>query len=209
MSVSKIWKIGVTGGIGSGKSNVLKVCASLGVATIDADILGHRTYEPGTDAFKKVVESFGKEVVAEDGSINRKVLGSKVFGPQNKDNMKKLTDIVWPTIGELAQKEMKSLEDKGVSLVIMEGAVIIEAGWTSFLDELWVTMVPPEVAVQRIMKRNNISEEEANNRIKSQISNEERKKLANVVINTDRPIEQTNEYIKQLLEEARKKHSNL
>jgi dephospho-CoA kinase len=98
--------IGLTGGIGSGKSNVLKILKDCGAKVIDADTVGHSVYEPNTDSFSKIVSTFGKEVVGIDGKIDRKVLGSKVF--RNEMQMRKLTDIVWPAIGnKIKEVEIK------------------------------------------------------------------------------------------------------
>jgi len=206
----KIWKIGVTGGIGCGKSNILKVIQTkFHVPVIDADKLGHSVYEVGSPGYAKVVKTFGPSVVEKDGQINRRKLGEYVFGENNKANMKKLTDIVWPEIGTLAQTKMKQLELQGEPVVVVEGAVIVEMGWYTFLDELWVVIVPVEVAKARIMERNQLSAEEALRRINSQISNDERTKHANFVISTDRPIEQTNEVItskfSSILEQIKKR----
>ena len=92
--------IGLTGGIASGKSTVSKILAERGAVLIDADLLGHQTYEPGTATFAQVVAEFGEEIVAEDGTINRQVLGGLVFG--HPDGMGRLTGIVWPGIRALA-----------------------------------------------------------------------------------------------------------
>ena len=96
--------IGLTGGIASGKSTVTNFFKERGVPVIDADILGHRTYDPGTDTFKAVVATFGDDLVAADGTIDRRVLGGKVFG--KPEELKKLTDIVWPGIRHLASAEL-------------------------------------------------------------------------------------------------------
>ncbi|MDZ7728390.1 MAG: dephospho-CoA kinase [Dehalococcoidia bacterium] len=97
--------IGLTGGIASGKSTVTQFFREHDVPVIDADLLGHKTYEPGTPTFKQVVEAFGDDLVAEDGTIDRKVLGGKVFG--KPEELKRLTDIVWPGIRALASEEIE------------------------------------------------------------------------------------------------------
>uniref|UniRef100_A0A6B2LHG2 Dephospho-CoA kinase n=1 Tax=Arcella intermedia TaxID=1963864 RepID=A0A6B2LHG2_9EUKA len=180
----------------------MKVLKNLGVPVIDADLLGHKAYEPGTPSFAKIVGAFGKEVVGENGKINRAVLGGKVFGSQNVPQMKKLTDIVWPCIGELAkteileyEKKFQSQSDFKVPVIALEGAVLIEAGWYQFLDEVWVTYVPPEVAQSRIMQRNGLPPEEASKRIASQISNETRLQYASFSVNTNWEIEKTNQKV--------------
>ncbi len=180
--------IGLTGGIASGKSTVVEALRGLGAETIDADRLGHQTYEPGTGTFKAVVEAFGDELVAEDGTIDRRVLGGKVFG--KPDELKRLTDIVWPGIRALAAAELERLAEAGTAVAVLEAAVLIEAEWQDLVDEVWVVSVAPEAARDRLMARNDMSAEDADARIASQISNQERLAHADVVIETDCPIEE-------------------
>ena len=180
--------IGLTGGIASGKSTVVEALRELGAETIDADRLGHQTYEPGTGTFKAVVEAFGDELVAEDGTIDRRVLGGKVFG--KPDELKRLTDIVWPGIRALAAAELERLAEAGTGVAVLEAAVLIEAEWQDLVDEVWVVSVAPEAARDRLMARNDMSAEDADARIASQISNQERLAHADVVIETDCPIEE-------------------
>lgn len=179
--------IGLTGGIASGKTTVSATLAECGATIIDADKLGHQTYEPGTETYRQVVAAFGDDIVAPDGSIDRKVLGGKVFG--QPDGMTRLTGIVWPGIRVLAEAELARLRDQGVAVAVLEAAVMIEAGWQDLVDEVWVVTVPPAEARRRLMERNGLSAEDADNRINSQISNDERLQHADVVIDTDCPLE--------------------
>ncbi len=175
--------IGLTGGIASGKSTVVNQLRELGAATIDADILGHQTYEPGTETFKQVVAAFGDDLVAEDGTIDRGKLGPKVFG--HPDGMKRLTDIVWPGIRALAEAELVRLQAAGTEVAVLEAAVMIEAGWQDLVDEVWVVAVSRDTARERLMARNDFPAEEADKRIDSQITNDERLKHADVLISND------------------------
>ena len=99
--------VGLTGGIASGKSTAASLLGELGAHVIDADVLGHRAYNPGTSAFEAVVETFGNDIVADDGSIDRRALGGKVFS--NDNALKRLTDIVWPEIRRLAELEIRRI----------------------------------------------------------------------------------------------------
>lgn len=175
--------IGLTGGIASGKSTVAGFFRDHGVPVIDADILGHRTYEPGTETFAAVARTFGDGVVAADGTIDRKVLGGKVFG--KPDELKKLTDIVWPGIRKLAGEELARLSAAGKQVAVLEAAVLFEAGWQDLCDEIWVVVVHPDNAVARLAIRNGMDEAAARARIASQLSNEERTAQADVVIEND------------------------
>jgi phosphopantetheine adenylyltransferase/dephospho-CoA kinase len=166
--------IGLTGGIASGKSTAAKYLGSLGAHVIDADLLGHRAYEPGTQAFGEVVETFGPEVVDADGNIDRKALGAQVFGKPDKLNQ--LTGIVWPEIRRLAEAEIEEMRQAGnTAVTILEAAVLFEAGWEDAVDQVWVVVVEPDTAVERAMSRDGIDEAAVRARIASQLSNEERR----------------------------------
>ena len=180
--------IGLTGGIASGKSTVVELLHEFGAATIDADKLGHQTYEPGTDTFNAVVAAFGDELVADDGTIDRRVLGGKVFG--KPDQLKRLTDIVWPGIRALAAAELDRLAGEGTEVAVLEAAVLIEAEWQDLVDEVWVVSVSPDAARERLMARNNMSAEDADARINSQLSNDERLRHADIVLDTDCPLDE-------------------
>lgn len=172
--------IGLTGGIASGKSTVTRFFKDREIPVIDADILGHRTYDPGTDTFAAVVSTFGQDLVAADGTIDRRVLGAKVFG--KPDELKRLTDIVWPGIRRLASEALSEFEAAGNMLVVLEAAVLFEAGWEDLVHEVWVVVVEPDLAVERLATRNGLDATAARARIDSQLSNDERISRSNVVI---------------------------
>ena len=165
--------IGLTGGIASGKSTAASHLRELGAEVIDADLLGHRIYEPGTRGFENVVRAFGDDIVAADGTIDRRVLGGKVFG--KPEELQRLTDIVWPLIRELAEHEIEQIgasDPDGV--IVLEAAVLLEARWDDLADEVWVVVVDQSVAIERLVERNGMSREDAMARVRSQLSNRER-----------------------------------
>lgn len=171
----------LTGGIASGKSTASKFLEEKGATVIDADKLGHRVYDTGTQGFLKVVEAFGDDIVDGQNQIDRKRLGAKVFG--DPDGLKRLTDIVWPEIRRLAEMEidsLKILEPDGV--VVLEAAVLFEAGWEDIGDEVWVAVVDRELAIERAMARDGLEREAVESRIEAQLSNEERIARADIVI---------------------------
>ena len=165
--------IGLTGGIASGKSTASGWLRELGAIVIDADRLGHRVYEPGSPGFEAVVNEFGHDLVAPDGTINRTLLGGKVFGDPTQ--MKRLTDIVWPEIQRLAAQEIAEIKRRDrTAHIVLEAAVLIEANWFSLIDQVWVVTVDPAVARTRLMARNNLTEAQAQARIDAQLTNKER-----------------------------------
>jgi dephospho-CoA kinase len=184
----------LTGGIASGKSTASEFLGSKGATIIDADKLGHRVYDTGTQGFLKVIEAFGNDILNGENQIDRKVLGSKVFG--DPDGLKKLTDIVWPEIRRLAELEidsLKILQPDGV--VVLEAAVLFEAGWEDIGDEIWVAVVDQDTAIARAMARDGLEREAVEKRIEAQLSNAERIAKADVVIENNGTLE---EMIQQL-----------
>lgn len=174
--------IGLTGGIGSGKSLVTEMLTEFGAELINADLLGHQVYLPGREAWHEIVKAFGADILASDKSIDRKKLGQIVFS--DKKALEKLNSITHPRIFEEAGRAITQLkakkEDQGV--VVFEAAILIEANWTSLVDSIWVVVADREVVIRRLMERNNMSREQAEARINAQLSNEERAKFANIVI---------------------------
>lgn len=173
--------IGLTGGIASGKSTVARLLAEQGATVVDADRLGHQAYRRGRPAFDQVVAAFGPGVVGADGEIDRKALGAEVFG--DAPALRRLTDIVWPAILALAKEEIARERRAGAALVVLEAAVLLEAGWQSEVDEVWTVAVPAQVAVERAQSRDGLDADAVRARIAAQLSNEERAAKAHVVIN--------------------------
>ena len=173
--------LGLTGGIASGKSSAAERLKELGAIVLDADRYGHRAYDKDSEGFHAVVNEFGHDIVGDDGEIDRRILGGKVFGAP--DQLKRLTDIVWPVIRQFATAEITELrESEPDTVIVLEAAVLIEAEWQDLADEVWVVHVDPELAKKRLMSRNNLDAEQAQARIDSQISNEERLGHADVDI---------------------------
>ncbi|MCY4012402.1 MAG: dephospho-CoA kinase [Gammaproteobacteria bacterium] len=171
--------IGLTGGIASGKSTAARHLGERGATVIDADKLGHRAYDPGTPGFDKVVAAFGDGVVS-DGQIDRRALGGKVFADPKQ--LKRLTDIVWPEILDLAKADIDAAKARGETIVVLEAAVLLEAGWEDEVDEVWVVAVEPEIAVERASARDGVDAAAVQARIDAQLSNAERMAKADTVI---------------------------
>ena len=165
--------IGLTGGIASGKSTAARHLETRGALMIDADKLGHRAYEPDTEAFRKVVQAFGDDIVGEDGQIDRRALGGKVFGTPGE--LDRLTGIVWPEIRKMALAEIDAARTEGqAKAVVLEAAVLLEAGWQDIVDEVWVVYAEREQAIARAMARDGLDEAAVSARIDAQMTNAER-----------------------------------
>ncbi|XP_031548868.1 bifunctional coenzyme A synthase-like [Actinia tenebrosa] len=174
--------IGLTGGIASGKSAISKRLEKLGAAVINCDLLGHLAYAPGKKAYGQIVESFGEEVLANDGTINRKALGTIVFA--DKDKLSELNKIVWPEIMNLVEEKISIFASQGAQVCVVEAAVLLEAGWDSVVDEIWVTFVPEGEAINRMLSRDKMNEQQAINRVRAQMSNEDRVSHAHVALSS-------------------------
>lgn len=196
--------IGLTGGIASGKSTASDVLRGLGAVIIDADRVGHRSYEPGTPGFQKVVNAFGHDIVGSDGYIDRRVLGGKVFGAPGE--MERLNAIVWPEIRRLISDEIEQISQRDPdAIIVLEAAVLIEAGWQDLCDEVWVINTTIKAAVERLKTRNGLSEEAAMARIQSQMSAKERAEHATVKIDNSGTEEQLRNRVERAWKQLQKR----
>lgn len=165
----------------SGKSTVARHLAAKGAHVIDADRLGHRAYAPGAPGHRQVIEAFGKAVQGKDGAIDRRALGAKVFA--SPEAMQRLTAIVWPAIRDLAQAEVKAQQAKDPqALIVLEAAVLLEAGWNRPGQPVWVVVAEPAIAIARAMARDGITREAAEQRLAAQLSNAQRIAKADLVL---------------------------
>jgi len=194
--------IGVTGGIGSGKSTVSQFLAEMGAVVLDADRVGHQAYQPGTDTWKEVVAAFGEGVVAPDGTIDRRKLGAIVFGDPKE--LERLNRIVHPRMFDMMKAQIQEYRRQGVEVVVLEAAVLLEANWTPLVDEVWVTVASEPTVVRRATERTGLPEEQVRARIRSQLSNEERARHADVVIKNEGDMEDLHARVKELWEALRK-----
>lgn len=171
--------IGLTGGIGSGKSTAAAILAELGADVIDADRIGHEVYLPGTTGWDQVVSAFGREITAPDGTIDRKRLGAIVF--TDRTRLAELNAIVHPLIAQAVAQRLADRGGSGKPLVV-EAAVLIEANWQTLVDEVWLVVASPEAVVARLASQRGLSQEAIEARVRSQLSEAERRKHAHVVI---------------------------
>jgi len=193
--------IGLTGGIGSGKSTVSQFLRELGAVLIDADKAGHEAYQPNTETWREVVAAFGEQILTPDGEIDRKKLGGIVFS--SPESLARLNLIVHPRMYEMMKAQIEEYRQRGVDVVVLEAAILLEAGWTPLVDEVWVTVAPEPTVVERTRERTGLPEEQILARIRSQMSSEERAKHADVVINNDGTQDELKAKVKELWEGSR------
>ena len=188
--------IGLTGGIGSGKSTVTEMLRAKGAAVVQADLVGHEVYRPGTAVWDEVVAAFGRDVLTANREIDRRKLGGIVFA--DPEARRRLNAITHPPMRRLMDERLDDLRQQGVRVAVLEAALLIEAGWVDLADEVWLTLVRPAEAAQRLMARSGLSREEAEARIASQLSNQERLEYADVVIDTDCSLEEVARRVDEL-----------
>ena len=188
--------VGLTGGIGTGKTFVSRRLEELGAVVVNADLLGHEVYKPQTEGWHAVVDAFGEQIVGDDGEINRRALGGIVFS--DEEALLQLNAIMHPRIYALAERRIEELSKSGENTAVLEAALLIEANWTPLVDEVWVTVSRESEVVERLRERNNMDEQAARARINSQMPQMERIKRADVVIENDGNLEDLSDKIRDL-----------
>ena len=188
--------IGLTGGIGTGKTEVSEILQSLGAEIIDADLLGHEVYRPNSEGWRETIKTFGEDVVATSGEIDRKKLGAIVFSDANA--LERLNAITHPRIYRMIEERIQRLAEEGKDAAIVEAALLIEAGWKPLVNEVWVTTSTEDQAMRRVQGRNKLSEKAVRSRIRSQMPQSERTKHADVIIDNSNSLEELRGHVEQL-----------
>jgi dephospho-CoA kinase len=188
--------IGLTGSIGTGKSEAARHLEALGASVISADQVGHEAYIPNTEAWEQVVATFGEDILQEDKEIDRRKLGAIVFSDPGQ--LDKLNAIMHPRMARMVADKIEVLRGQGVDVVVVEAALLFEAGWDTLVEEVWVTDSPEEIVIERLKQRNGLSEEEARKRIHSQMDRAERLERSDVVIDNSGDMAGLENAIKEL-----------
>ena len=188
--------VGLTGGIGSGKSTVSGFLAELGAVILDADEVGHEAFKPNTEQWREVIAAFGRQILTPTGEIDRGKLGEIVFN--NTGSLARLNQIMHPRMYEMVKAQIEEYRRQGVKVVVLEAPLLIEASWTSLVDEVWVTVAPESTVLRRIEERTGLSEQQSLARIRSQLSSEERARHADVAINTDCDLDELRARVSEL-----------
>ena len=187
--------IGLTGGIGTGKSEVARILEEIGAYIIDPDRLGHSAYLPHSEIWEEVVKEFGDGVLLPDEEIDRKKLGSIVFN--DPVQLAKLNEIMHPRMGQMVANIIEGLD---AEVVVVEAALLLEAGWDALVDEVWCTGASEDVVIDRLKARNGLNKEEAQKRINAQMSVDERKSRSQVMIENNGDLAQLTTVIEQIWE---------
>lgn len=193
--------IGLTGGIGSGKSTAAKILAELGAPAIDADKVGHEIYQTGTPAYRELIDAFGEGILASDRTIDRRKLGPIVFA--DPAALKRLNAIVHPKMfarmGEMVAAMRRGGETRPI---VIEAAILIEANWQPLFDEVWLVTASRDRVIERVERDRGLKPEQTEARIRAQLSDEERRKYATSVIRNDGTLEELRAAVTRLWQDA-------
>jgi dephospho-CoA kinase len=195
--------IGLTGGIASGKTSVAHLLERLGAAVVDADLLAREVVEPGEEALARIVAAFGEKVLDGEGRLNRPALAEIVFS--DAAARRTLEAITHPAIRARAEEKLASLREAGVETAFYVAPLLIEAGNSDRVDEIWVVYLDQETQLARLMARDSLGREAALRRIGSQMPMEEKKRLGRIVIDNRGTPEELEAQVRRLwLEEIGK-----
>jgi len=189
--------IGITGGIASGKSTVSNMIKKLGFTVLDADIASRKVVEPGEEAYEKVKEAFGEHIFHEDGTLNREKLGSLIFN----DNEKRLilNSIIHPAVRKWMEDQQAAAFERGEAVVFQDIPLLFEGKLHHAFDHTILVYVDAEVQLERLIKRNGFSKEEAMARINSQMLLSEKRKLSDEIIDNNGSEEATRQQLLDIL----------
>ena len=184
--------LGITGGIATGKSSVVQHFIDLGFPVVDADIIARHLLDQNEQAYNEVVKVFGSEILQENGEINRQALGALVFN--HPDKLKQLDELMAPFLQESILAAIKQAS-QNQKLVIVDVPLMYEKGYDEWMDQVAVVYCTPEQQLNRLMKRNQLTEKEAKQRINSQLPIEMKKLLAEIVFDNSANLKQTLEQV--------------
>ena len=182
-------RIGLTGGIACGKSNVSACLRDLGAVIIDGDVLSRELTAPGGAALPDIRQVFGGGVFHPDGTLNRRALGAAVFG--HDDMRKKLDGIMQPLLLTMILRSIEDARQAGAAMCVLDMPLLYEVGLDRLCDRVWCVYIPEEMQLERLMARDGFTREEASARLRSQMPAAEKAKRADVVIDTSGSIEYT------------------
>ncbi|MBX3170138.1 MAG: dephospho-CoA kinase [Candidatus Eremiobacteraeota bacterium] len=192
-------RVGLTGGIASGKSAVAEFLKNENIPVVDADEVSRAVMRPGSSLFHDIVQAFGHEVLNQDGDLDRMALGEKVFS--NPQALERLNALTHPVIWAEMQRQVTELE-KVHPLVVVMVPLLLENRRQDWVDEVWLVSLPRQVQKARLMERNHLTEEQAEARISAQMPLAEKLTLADRVIDNSGSLEQLHQSLLEVLRQA-------
>lgn len=189
-----MYKIGLTGGIASGKSTVVSMLRQYGAAIIDCDIIARDVVLPGSKGLQAVVRAFGPQALLSDGTMNRAYIGSIVF--TNPAKKQELEEILFPLIRQEIRIKITQLEKAGEAVAFLDMPLLFEVKYQSYVNEVWLVYVDAVTQLARLMVRNGYTKDEALARIRSQFPIDKKRALSQVIVDNTASLEKTEEQVK-------------
>lgn len=190
-------KIGLTGGIASGKSTVAKMISNYHIPIVDADKIARQVVEPGEPVFCQIIETFGEDLILPDGNLNRKKLGDMIFN--NKEKRETLNQMIHPKIGETMMRKVKQYEESHQKSVVLDIPLLFESKLTHLVDKILLVYVNDDLQTKRLMERNHLTLEEAKSRITSQLPLFQKKAMSDYIIDNSGSREETQKQVHDVL----------
>ncbi|AEA01105.1 MULTISPECIES: dephospho-CoA kinase [Aerococcus] len=191
------FRLGLTGSIATGKSTVSNYFKKVGFPVVDADLGARAVVEPGTQGLQAIKEHFGEDFLFPNGTLNRKKLGDVVF--TDKDQLKALNQLLLPYIYDWVNDQAQSYQDQGHQLIVLDIPLLYETKYQDACDAVMLVYVPESIQLQRLMDRDNLSEDEAFDRMLSQYNIEQKLRWADIVIDNQGSIQQTEKQVEAWL----------
>ena len=195
----RVRTIGLTGGIGVGKGEVAGTLAKLGAAIVNADDEGHQVYLQGTEGRQRVVAQFGREVLAADGEVDRRKLAQRVFS--DNEALQRLNAALHPLIRERVEAKLMKLGAAGTAVAVLEAPLLLQAGWKTLVDEVWLVTSPEESVLERVRLHRGMSASEARSRIAAQVLPTDLAAAVDVVIENTGTVVELHESVQRLWHE--------
>ena len=192
-----MYRIGLTGGVGSGKSMVSSYMHELGIPVIDGDKLAREAVIPGSLAMNRLREVFGPHIFLPDGSLDRLKVGEIVFNDEEK--RQKLNGIIHPYIWYRTREELIQAQEKGFPVVVLDMPLLLEISWQLRVEEVWLVEVPLEVQIARVISRDGFTREQVMERIRKQMPTTNKMNYADVIIDNSRSVEDTRRQVREAL----------
>lgn len=201
-SGGSMYIIGLTGGIGSGKSTVSSYLKELGIPVIDGDKLAREAVSPdkGRDTRRRLADFFGSDIFMKDGSLDREALGRLVFRDEKKRIA--LNQIMHGFIWSETRKQLWELEKKGYPLAVLDMPLLLETAWNLRVEAIWVVYAPADLQIKRVMKRDGLSQEAVQERIAAQMPARNKLNYADVVIENSRSVDDTRQQVREALKQV-------
>jgi dephospho-CoA kinase len=192
--------VGLTGGIAAGKSTVAQMFREAGIPVICADELAHDAVKPGKPALEEIRQAFGPDVIDESGQLDRPAMANRVFRDPEKRRL--LESIIHPRVAEEKDRRIAEFESQGHTVVLVDVPLLYESGWQNAFDLIVVVYAPRSMQEQRLVVRDGMSEDDARARLDAQMSIEEKKKLADRVVDNSAGLQHTRDQVMSIVAEV-------